>query len=143
MCTPRNFVIYTLSILVLFMLTVGLLTIFYLLITINLFLKHLKNSLFVLNHVFNLSNSVDTLCIFLIHHTLHMSLIYRINKIGTNIEPCDTPHAIFRQVEFVSHAVSCCLDSYVSNYMLQSTRLMPLFLFFSSMLWSTVSNAFF
>ena len=42
---------------------------------------------------------------FIIGDTLHMSLIYTIN----NIEPCGTPHAIFRQVEFVPLIGTYCL----------------------------------
>ena len=93
----------------------------FLLNTITFVFETFKESLFALNHVHNLSNSVDTvlhisaisppvymkfvssanIIHFIICDTLHMSLIYRINQIGPNIEPYATPHAIFRQVEFV------------------------------------------
>ena len=46
---------------------------------------------------------------FIIGDTLYMSLLFMINKIGPNREPCGTPHAIFWQVEVVPLIETYCL----------------------------------
>ena len=52
---------------------------------------------------------------------LHISLIYRIHSLGSNIEPCGIPHEIFRisELHFVysMHIHTCqVMCNYFDNY---------------------------
>ena len=89
------------------MLTIGLLTICFLLITIKLVFDIFKDNLFAINHELNLSSSLQTVLHIseislpvykkfvssanimhvIKYETVCMSFIYNINKIGPNIEP--------------------------------------------------------
>ena len=89
------------------MLTIGLLTICFLLITIKLVFDICKDNLFAINHELNLSSSLETvlhiseislpvykkfvssanIMHFIKDETVCMSFIYNINKIGPKIEP--------------------------------------------------------
>ena len=71
--------------------------------------------------------------------------MYKMNNRGPKMDPCGTPQVTVSKSDFLPKHFAACtlLDKYVLKHVMKCRLKLKVLKFFNSILWSTVSRAFF